>query len=122
MKIVATLIVGFAVLVPAVSPSFAQGKPAEITQEFRAEGFKWVEGKGCFATDSLSKMPEFLEGVTKEGCSLVVPVRDLSVAVTRDPNGSGYIATFESPQTGKVTCWYADDRAVACQDQGKKAQ
>lgn len=104
------------------NPVSAQGKPAKVTQEFRAEGFKWVEGKGCFATDSLSKMPEFLEGVTKEGCSLVVPVRDLSVAVTRDPNGSGYIATFESPQTGKVTCWYADDRAVACQDQGKKAQ
>ena len=122
MKIVASLTVGFAVLVSVVNPVFAQGKPAEITQEFRAEGFKWVEGKGCFATDSLSKMPEFLEGVTKEGCSLVVPVRDLSVAVTRDPNGSGYIATFESPQTGKVTCWYADDKAVACQNHDKKGQ
>ena len=105
-----------------LNPAFAQGKPAETTQKFGTDGFNWVEGKGCFATDSLSKTPELLEGVDKKGCNQVVPVRDLTVAVTHDPNGSEYIATFESPQTGQVTCWFADNKAVACQYHGKKAQ
>lgn len=105
-----------------LNPAFAQGKPAEPTQKFDVGGFKWVEGKGCFAADSLSKKPELLKGVTKKGCNIVVPVRDLSVVVTTDPNGSGYIATFDSPQTGKTTCWYADDKAVACQNHDKKGQ
>ncbi len=122
MKIVASLIVGFSVLMSAVSPSFAQGKPAEVTQEFGASGFNWVEGKGCYATDTSTKKPELLEGVDKKGCNQVVSVRDLTVVVTTDPNGSGYIATFDSPQVGKITCWYADSKAVVCQNQGKKAQ
>lgn len=122
MKNVITLTVGFAVLMSVVNPVFAQGKPAETTQEFGASSFSWVEGKGCYATDTSTKKPELLEGVDKKGCNQVVPVRDLTVKVTADPNGSGYIATFESPQTGKTTCWYADDKAVACQDHVKKAQ
>ena len=105
-----------------LNPAFAQGKPAEITHKFGADGFKWVEGKGCYATDTSTKKPELLKGVDKKGCNQVVPVRDLTVVVTTDPNGSGYIATFESPQTGQVTCWYADNKAVACQNHGKKAQ
>ena len=105
-----------------LNPAFAQGKPAEPTQKFDVGGFKWVEGKGCYVEGASLKKPELLEGVTKQGCTTVVPVRDLSVVVTTDPNGSGYIATFESPQTGQVTCWYADDKAVACQNHDKKGQ
>ena len=122
MKNVTTLTVGFAVLMSVLNPAFAQGKPAEITQEFGASGFSWVEGEGCYATDASTKKPELLKGVDKRGCSQVVSVRDLTVKVTADPNGSGYIATFESPQTGKTTCWYADNKAVACQAHGKTAQ
>lgn len=122
MKNVTTLTVGFAVLMSVVGSAFAQGKPAETTQEFGASGFSWVEGEGCYATDTSTKKPELLKGVDKNGCNQVVSVRDLTVKVTADPNGSGYIATFESHQTGKTTCWYADNKAVVCQNQGKKVQ
>ena len=111
-----------AFMLAVLNPAFAQGKPAETTHEFGASGFKWVDGGGCYATDSSAKKPELLKGVDKMGCAQVVAVRDLSVVVTADPNGSGYIATFDSPQAGKTTCWYADDKAVACQNHGKKAQ
>ena len=122
-KVTLTMIAVSAMIALTVfNPVSAQGKPAKVTQEFRAEGFKWVDGGGCYATDTSTKKPELLEGVDKKGCNQVVPVRDLTVVVTTDPNGSGYIATFDSPQTGKTTCWYADDKAVACQDHGKKAQ
>lgn len=120
MKKSTLIIAAFALAV--LNPAFAQGKPAETTQEFGASGFNWVDGKGCFATDTSTKKPELLEGVDKKGCNQVVSVRDLNVVVTTDPNGSGYIATFDSPQIGKIACWYADDKAVVCQNHGKKSQ